>query len=466
MFSLRLAMLALAGLLVPGAAAQAPAPSPTPQATPTPDAVVPASTPATEQAPGSVPAAPPGSMPAAPATTAAAVAEAAGPAAPTCTLDEPCIRSDSQGFEKGRYWFTGFVDMRAGEIRIQADKVEVEDQPGPKGTSRILRAAGNVVFLKEDERLAGEKLDLDLSSGRGTLENASGFMEPGVFVEGRRIERLDADSYRIEGARFTSCSQPNPRWSFSASSARIDLDKRITASNVVFKVKQVPALYLPYFVYPINSQGRSTGILFPHFGYSSLKGFELGTGFFWAMNRSFDQTLYFDRYSKLGYGFGHELRYQLGGVSNGSFRTYAIKPKIGGDLDYDLNWNGVLALPGKVRASVAVRQFSNLLFQTQFQDNLNLATSRTRRVSANLQRSFRGTQLRAYVDNTETFFGENSQINQRLPGLSLSRTSKRLGRTGIVFGYEARAERLARGNQDQVSSYRRLDAAPQVSRRL
>lgn len=453
-------MLALAGLLVPRAAAQAPEPSPSPQAAPSPPAAV---------APGTapVPAAPvPGSstVPAPASAPATAVAEAAGAAAPTCTLEEPCVRAETQGFEKGRFWFSGFVDLRAGDIRIQADRVEVEDQPGPKGTSRILRAEGNVVFLKEDERLAGEKLELNLASGKGALDNASGFMDPGVFVEGRRIERLDADSYRILGGNFTSCSQPNPRWSFSASSARVDLDKRITASNVVFRVKRVPALYFPYFVYPINSQGRATGLLFPHFGYSSIKGFETGTGFFWAMNRSFDQTFYADRYSKLGYGFGHEFRYQLGGVSNGSFRTYAIKPKSGGELDYDLNWNGVMALPSKVRASVAVRQFSNLLFQTQFQDDLNLATTRTRRVTANLQRSFKGTQLRAYLDNTETFFGEFTQVNRRAPGVSLSRTSQRLGRTGIVYGYEARAERLAVGDQDLVNSYSRFDVAPQVSR--
>ena len=34
-----------------------------------------------------------------------------------------------------------------------------------------------------------------------------------------------------------------------------------------------------------------------------------GTAFFWAMGRSLDQTFYADYYSKVGYGFGHELRY-------------------------------------------------------------------------------------------------------------------------------------------------------------
>src|SRR6185436_2020267 len=146
-----------------------------------------------------------------------------------------------------------------------------------------------------EERLAGDRLVMDLSNGRGSFENAVGFVEPGVFVEARRIERLDARNYRIEGGRFTSCAQPTPRWRFSSGSAALKVDDRITAKNVVFKVKQVPLLYFPYFTYPIRQDQRSTGILAPHFGHSQQRGWSVSEGFFWAMGRSLDQTFYLDR---------------------------------------------------------------------------------------------------------------------------------------------------------------------------
>lgn len=476
-------LLALASLLAPALLAQSPEPTPDASPTPPPATELPGlPTPAAaEPEPGTPPAeAPPPAPEGAPAGATAPPAAAAAPATPpappsppapdNCSLEEPCVRADAAGAEKGRSWFKGFVDLRAGDLRIQADEVETEDRETPKGAARILHARGNVVFMKADERLAGDRLEMDMSSGRGTLEHASGYLQPGVFVEGRKVERLDADSYKIEGGRFTSCAQPNPRWSFTASWARLDLDKRITATNVVFKVKQVPALYLPYLVYPIDGKGRATGLLFPHIGYSSLKGFNVGTGFFWAMGRSADQTFYADHYSKVGYGLGHEFRYALGQPSFGVFRSYALKPKAGTEWDYDLDWNAMQMLPGRARATLTLRQFSNLLFQRQYQDNLNLATTRTKRIIFNAQKSLGSTQLRLFAESQDTYFATLTRINRRLPGVSASRTLQRVGRSSLLFGFDARAERLQLGAESLVGeaqvlppAYSRFDVGPDLS---
>ena len=183
--------------------------------------------------------------------------------------------------------------------------------------------------MRGEERLSGEKLDMQLDTSRGTFENAFGYVSPGVLVEAKRIERISASKYQIEDGKFTSCMQPSPRWSFSASSATLQVDDKVKATNVLFKVRDVPAFYIPYFIYPIQEDQRSTGLLFPHFGNSSVRGFNIGTGFFWAMNRSMDQTFYLDHYSKYGYGFGHEFRYLRPSPSRGNFRTYIFRRQDG-----------------------------------------------------------------------------------------------------------------------------------------
>ena len=163
-----------------------------------------------------------------------------------------------------------------GAMRIQADKADVYEDPQPDGSvKRRLVAEGNVVFIRGEERLSGDRVEMD-ESGRGFFENAVGFVEPGVYIEGRRVERVDDDTYRVEGGKFTSCSQPNARWSFTASSARVEVDDKVVAKNSVFKVKGIPVFYAPYIYYPIRKDGRSTGFLFPHFGYSSYRGFNVG----------------------------------------------------------------------------------------------------------------------------------------------------------------------------------------------
>ena len=224
-----------------------------------------------------------------------AVAPAVAPAAAVEPASDPGeLRVRAESYEqvaKGHFEARGLVDLRLGAMRIQADKADVYEDPQPDGSvKRRLVAEGNVVFIRGEERLSGDRVEMD-ESGRGFFENAVGFVEPGVFIEGRRVERVDDDTYRVEGGKFTSCAQPNPRWSFTASSARVEVDDKVVAKNSVLKVKGIPVFYAPYIYYPIRRDGRSTGFLFPHFGYSSYRGFNVGTGFFWAMGRSLDQTL-------------------------------------------------------------------------------------------------------------------------------------------------------------------------------
>jgi lipopolysaccharide assembly outer membrane protein LptD (OstA) len=361
----------------------------------------------------------------------------------------------------------GFVDVRMGDMRFQADRIDVYEVKKPDGTTgHNVVAEGNVVFLRGEERISGKRLEMD-DTGKGFFEDAIGFVEPGVFVEGRRIDRLDEKHYRVEGGKFTSCAQPNPRWSFTTSSADIKTGDRIVAKNAVFFVKSVPSFYVPVLYYPIREDQRSTGFLFPHIGYSSYRGFNIGDGFFWAMGRSADQTFYADYFSKIGYGFGHELRYASTSPSRGTFRTYVYDPvETHGDLDWDLDYNALQMLPDKIRATLNVRQYSNLLFQQRFQDNFQLATSRTRRAFLTLQRNFGPTTIGASVDSTGTYFGDDQRVNQHLPSFSVHSFPKQLGQTGFTLGYDATAEYLGIGDQHKVDRYGRFDIYPQLARPL
>ena len=209
-------------VLVPSlAAAQEPAPSPSPAASPAAQQPSPAP-PAAEK----------------PAAAPAEKAKAPGEGGE----GEVRIRADTFGGEKGLFHYRGFVDLKTGEIRIQADTLDYKQTTLPDGkTQQTIVAEGNVVFMRGDERVAGRRLEMDIDKGSGVFEDARGYVSPGVFVEATKIERVDSDTYRIEGGKFTSCAQPTPRWSFSASSARLEVEDKIVAHNVLFKVKQVPA---------------------------------------------------------------------------------------------------------------------------------------------------------------------------------------------------------------------------------
>ena len=381
--------------------------------------------------------------------------------------DEVRIRADKSGGDKDHGWWEGFVDLQSGDIRVQADKLRYDETANPDGTkARMFEAEGNVVFMRAEERLAGDRMKMDLESNFLVIENATGYVQPGVFIEAKKIERVDDETYRVEDVRFTSCAQPNPRWGFTASDATIEVGDKIKGKNVFFKVKSVPALYIPYFAFPIKEDNRSSGILFPHFGFSSVRGFNLGSGFFWAMGRSADQTFTFDRYSKVGNGVGHEFRYARDSPSRGNFKSYWFNPEKGKFTEYDLDWNVLQGLPGKFRLSGNVRKYSSINFQQQYQDNFNLATNRTQRSTGTISGSLgrNGPRIDLTADSTETFFGDYPQINRRLPSLRIVSYAKKIGRSQYVLGYEARTEYLARSNDEILDYWGRVDIAPELSR--
>ena len=255
----------------------------------------------------------------------------------------------------------------------------------------------------------------------------------------------------------------------------------MVAKNSVLKVRGF-GLLRAYIYYPIRKDGRSTGFSSPTSATRPTAAWNLGTAFFWAMGRSLDQTFYADSFSKVGYGFGHELRYAADSPSRGVFRTYLFQyqgtptildPDTGevveegtpANTDYDVDWNALHMLPGSVRATVNVRKYSNLSFNQRFQESFNRVTNRTEHWSAALEKDLRLAVLSASMDTTSTYFGTDFvRINGRLPGLSLRRFPRQVGWGGVVFGLLAAADRLQWGETDAVDHWTRFDFAPTVAR--
>lgn len=388
------------------------------------------------------------------------------------------VKADEQGHEEGHSWFRGSCDMQFGDMRINGDQFDFYMQTLPDGTeTRRLVATGNVVFMQGDERLAGTALDMDLNTGKGTFDHPYGYVTPGLLIEGKTLKRLDPMTYWVDDPTFTSCFQPNPRWSFRASSAKIKVGKKITAFNTLMRVKSVPTpVFFPYFSYPISRDGRGTGLLFPKFGFGANKGFEVGLGFFWAMGRSVDQTFLFDNYSAIGYGFGHEFRYVGQSASRGVFNTYFFNQKqdylnrpAPGKWDYDIEANANQLLPGTIRFNLRSREYSSLGFQQRFQESVNIATNRNRYTQLTLSRGFGGANLSAVYDRSQTFYGETRYVIRRhVPTVRLRQGNIKFGKTGIVGNYEVKGEGLENGEISQridtVVDYNRFDINPEISR--
>ena len=145
-----------------------------------------------------------------------------------------------------------------------------------------------------------------------------------------------------------------------------------------------------------------------------------------------------------------------------------IRVKDSDELDWDVDWNGLQMLPGKVRATVQVRQYSNLLFNSRFQESFNRITSRTQRWTGSLDRDLKLATLTLRADRTTTFFGvDSNRVNSHLPepGPAPLPPPGRAG-AGSSSASTRRPSAWSGAPRSRWTRWARFDVAPTVSRPL
>lgn len=372
--------------------------------------------------------------------------------------EDTTLQADTQSqLADGLVVAEGYVSIRSGNVHLTADSVNfwpAED--------RVV-AEGNVVYRQDDQKIVATRLEADLKTKTGRFYNAYGMSGRDFYFYGDVIEKESEDTYVVEGGAFTSCAQPTPRWRFTAGKARIKRDHHVSLHHAVLRVKMLPVFYLPFMYYPINEDGRATGFLMPSIGNSSLKGFLINQGFFWAINRSMDATIAYERFSEVGNGASLGYRYVESERSRGQFDTFFIENKVSGSREYTINGSANQELPLNLKAVARVDFFSSFAFQQQFQENFNRATRRSKRASGNVSGSWKQYNLRVLFDRNDTSFGDRVAIRKILPSVSMSARPNALFGSPILFGFESEAASFARTNQDVLFEYERFDVAPTVS---
>ncbi len=407
-----------------------------------------------------------------------------------------CMNSRQFTFEllaENHLRLTGQVQMDCEEDgwQFHADQVDIFSDE-----SRLV-ASGNVVFTAEGGRIAADRAEFDIDSMNGTFYNAVGStvltedversmfgtQEPEMQFWGEIIERVGPRTYRLTRGGFTSCVQPTPRWQVSASSATINLDEYAVLRNAVLSVKGVPLFYLPAMYFPIQEEGRATGVLMPTYGASTIRGQSISNAFFWAVNRSHDATLFHDWFASTGQGLGAEYRYVLGPGSQGNLRTYLLNERettlvdqfgtgtgettIPGRRSYELRGRARHRISDALRARAQIDFFSNITVRQTYQTNIYDASNSSRSLGGNLTGSWGAYTLSGTGDVTETFFGATeASLYGASPRISFDQAERPLLGSPIYFAFTSEYANLLRRSrfdgQEVESGLSRIDLKPLV----
>ncbi|MEL7061128.1 MAG: LPS assembly protein LptD, partial [Acidobacteriota bacterium] len=221
-------------------------------------------------------------------------------------------------YEDGSYLLaTGGVRLQYRDVKLSADRVRV-DVP----TNRI-EAQGEVILDEGPRRLAGEVLEYDLDTRTGRITRASAYVDPDFYFFGETIAKTGPITYTVEDGTFTACESENPAWSIDLKRASITLEEYARIRGATLKFGRVPALYVPYLLWPATTE-RSSGWLVPKPGYSSREGAQLSLAYYRTFGRSADATIYADLSSEEYNGIGAEYRYRPSADTEGVIEAYYL----------------------------------------------------------------------------------------------------------------------------------------------
>ena len=386
---------------------------------------------------------------------------------------------------------TGEVEINGGAWQFYADQVDIFSD------EFRLVASGNVVFTSDGGRIAADRVEFDIDTVTGTFYNAEGStllvediepslfgtQEPEIRFWGEIIEKIGSRTYRLTRGGFTSCVQPTPRWEVTVSSATINLDEYAVLRNSVLKVKGVPLFYLPAMYYPIQEDGRATGILMPTYGASTIRGNSISNAFFLAINRSHDATVFHDWFAATGQGLGAEYRYVLGPGSQGNLRTYQLnehettivdrfgtgtgETTLPGRRSYELRGSAQHPISNALRARGQIDYFSDVTVRQTYQTNIFDASNSSRSFGGNVTGSWGAYTLSGTEDVSETFFGDTeATLYGASPRMSFDQAERPLLGSPVYFAFTSEYANLLRrsrfDDREVDSGLTRLDLNPLV----
>jgi len=398
----------------------------------------------------------------------------------------------------------GHVTLLYGGYRVEADHIDYDQATEQVEASGHLRLHGS----KADEVLTASRGSLNLRNETGRFEDVTGSVglrggtggriytvgNPFLF-SGRLVVRNGPADFEIYDGTVTSCQLPKPDWRLSSARFVVH-DGKATAHGTIFRLRNLPVLYLPFVTHPVpdlNADQRQSGVLVPVIGQSSTKGTVLGEQIYFVLNRSMDLTVGSEYFSRRGWQQSATFRYKGPGLDfvNAHFSDLLDRGFYGGIQSVGPN-NTIVSRIGYInqggqdfivsgrkdfsrytRVAADVEYLSRFAYKQAFTDNFNqaVATDITSVLYGTHQRNGYVASLVAdrYQGLKRTVTGEQVRI-LHTPTLDLQSLERHLGPTPFLWNASLQNSAIKRtqgtdSNATQLDTgvVERLEVRPQIS---
>ncbi|MEI6205152.1 MAG: LPS assembly protein LptD [Desulfuromonadales bacterium] len=361
----------------------------------------------------------------------------------------------NQGPPEGLYTAIGNVFITWQGITLASDKA------GYDSSTRILRATGNVVISKGDEVMKGESITLNLENGFGVMDKATlTDQNSNLTLTGEKIIRLSESEFEISTTELTTCELPDPSWKFGADKLKVNMLGYATGRNIVFYIRDVPALYIPWIAFPVVREKKS-GLLLPRFGYSNTRGIQLDIPAYLVISPSQDVLFDLDLLSKRGAGTGLDYRYIRSRGSEGHLSGYQIYDFLQNRWRWQIGQSHKEIFSPDMNLRVDVNLNSDRIFLNDFGEKSGEYNRQSSDTTFNALKTWHHYALTTHIRFIEDLYAaDNSRTLQTLPEIGMAGVRQRVFDTPLYFDIDAGIANLYR---EALPSGQRLTVFPRTT---
>ena len=397
------------------------------------------------------------------------------------------IESSGPQTKKGtKYTLDDDVVITYKDRKVEADHIDYDAETGDLNASGHLKVTGG----ENDEMISASHGMMNLKTQTGRFFDVTGSVglkvgrrpvyangQPFLF-EGKVVVKTGPQEYDVYDGSVTSCQLPRPDWQLFAGKFSVTGDKA-TARNTVFRVMNVPLVYLPYVTHPVGVDERQTGFMIPVIGQSSTKGLVLGEQIYVVLGRSADMTVGAEYFSRRGWQQSATFRYRgqgndfalahYSGLLDRGYVTGGQYVNQGGE---DVVFSGRYDWTDKTRLVADLEYLSSYAYREAFTENFNQAVSSDILSVGYMVRQSDGYSWALRADRYQGLkrAGTPTVSEQQIrifhsPSLDLYTTEQRLAGTPLEWNVQSTVAGLKRvqPNFSTTGLTERFDLRPEIS---
>ena len=232
------------------------------------------------------------------------------------------------------------------------------------------KVAGKPDFKTGAEGFSADTVRYNFGSEKGKIYNMR-TEQQGGFVIMPEAKRLDNEDIFGRNGVYTTCSNPEPHFHIQASKIKMVPDKLIATGPANLVIADVPTpLFVPFGIFPLNKQGKNSGLLLPEYGQSPDQGFYLRNGgWYFAISDQFDLALTGDIFSRGSWGVNLASNYRVRYKYNGRITANYASRRFGSPVEDDFR------VTKDFRIGWTHNQDSKARPNSNFSANVNIGTS-------------------------------------------------------------------------------------------